>query len=470
MQPKPLTLAEKANLSTTFTKSPIFDVTAEKVVLRSLLNSGEWYALVATIINEHCFYLEDNKRVFKAMQACYAKTGVIDIINVSEQLGMNENAYHVVELSNFTTGFSDQGFLLYEQFVEVCQALRRQHVSREAVRVTNKYLYLFSKLEQLKNLDQHCISLFKEVQQVAELAAGEDDHSSIATLNALVDDILNPSDELRGLPTGINELDQKLNGLAEGELITFIATPGTGKTAMMLTVLINLVFNLQHTCVFVSYEMTEKQLLRRILSSLTCIESWRLGTQQLQEHEQVILQTFTDKIYNALNENKLIFVDGIKKDTDQLHAQIMVLQKKHNVKAVFVDYLNKIPCRNKRANKNQKLAAASDGLKNIALKLQLPVITAAQVDKESGKTPQPPTLYSIRDASEVGDDSHKVISIFRPALHGIEDFEGIQGDELKDLAVFSVVKNRDGATGRVNASFDAGVTLFKNSAINAAPF
>ena len=63
-----------------------------------------------------------------------------------------------------------------------------------------------------------------------------------------------------------------------------------------------------------------------------------------------------------------------------------------------------------------------------------------------------------------------MISIFRPALHGIEDFEGIQGDELKDLAVFSVVKNRDGATGRVNASFDAGVTLFKHSAINAAPF
>ncbi len=118
MQPKRLTLAEKANLSTTFTKSPVFDVTAEKIVLRSLLNSGEWYALVSNTINEHCFYLEDNKRVFKAMQACYAKTGVIDIINVSEQLGMNENAYHVVELSNFTTGFSDQGFLLYEQFPE----------------------------------------------------------------------------------------------------------------------------------------------------------------------------------------------------------------------------------------------------------------------------------------------------------------------------------------------------------------
>jgi replicative DNA helicase len=463
MQSKRLTLAEKANLSTTFTKSPVFDLTAEKVVLRALINTGEWFATVQDIINEQCFYSADHKKLFRAMQTCYKKSGSVDMVNISEQLGATDEALSLIlSISSFTTSLSDSGFMPHHHFVQACKALRRQYISREGVRIQNKYLYLWSKPEQLKNMEKLISEYYAEVQKFMDLATAEDNEKPTDILNDLIDDILNPIDEIRGLPTGIDELDKTLNGLSEGELITFIATPGTGKTAMMLSVLIHLVFTLDKPCIFVSYEMTLKQLLRRILSSLTAIESWRLGTRDLEQHERTILDTMTDKIYTALDANKLIFVDGIGKNSDQLHAQLMVLKQKHNAKAMFVDYLNKIPSANKRANKNQKLADASEGLKNIALKLQVPVVTAAQVDKDTGKTPQPPNLYSIRDASEVGDDSYKVISIFRPELHGLEDWNGMTAEELQGLTVFTVLKNRDGSTGQIQASFEKEITKFKN--------
>lgn len=474
MAQQKLTLAEKANLSTTFTKSPIFDTTSEKLILRTILNNGEWFILVQNILSIDCFYNKDHRKMYKAILQANNKTGVVDLVTVSEQYGAiasQEKMMDVFGLSNFQATLDDSGFLSQRQFVAVAQALKRQHFNRELVRVANKHLWLNRKPENLKDVESLYSNFLEELQDIGSIIQEDQIESNLDLLHQLHDEILQPVESgIKGLTTGIHELDKLLNGLKEAEFINILAAPGTGKTVLMLVMLIHIVFELNEACVFVSYEMTRKQLLERIVSNIARINSRRLGTSHLSEVEKLQLNAAIQKIDAAIRDNKLILIEGKDKTPAQLHAETAILQAKYGVKALIVDYLNKIPADGYTKDQYDKLTKVSLAMSKIPVRLQMPVISAYQPDKEARKKQEPLDAESGRGATQVQDDSNVIIAGFRPANHRLTEWNGYEGEQLEKMFVLDVLKNRGGELGRVYAEFDGRYSLIKNSDNDFTPF
>lgn len=256
-----------------------------------------------------------------------------------------------------------------------------------------------------------------------------------------------------GVPTGFGDLDKLLGGMQRSDLIIIAARPGVGKTSLMLSMARNAAkFGNARVAIF-SLEMSSEQLVQRMVSSETGINSQKLRTGDLSDDEWRKL-TLAAGSLGSLN----IFLDDTPALTPlQMRTKCRRLQREHGLDLVIVDYLQLMNSgMTKNDNRVQEISFISRNLKELARELNVPLLSAAQlsrsVEQRGDKRPQ---LSDLRESGSIEQDADIVVFIYREDMYE-------ENSERQNQADLLISKHRNGPTGVVTLYFNKNNTQFSD--------
>lgn len=253
------------------------------------------------------------------------------------------------------------------------------------------------------------------------------------------------------VPTGIMDLDKKLSGGFEGtDLVLVAARPGQGKTALLITFILNMMREGKPVLLF-SLEMNHKQIAQRLISQITGIDLQRLRAGKLREDEWTKHAAAVDELANMRDMLTTIDMPSMRIGNIRQMVRREMSIKKYAI--IMVDYIQLAEADEKEERRQVEVGRISKGLKNIAKELDVPVLAAAQLNRASEqRADKRPILADLREAGDLEQDSDIVIMIHR------------QEDSCD--AELLIRKYRNGPVGTVSTFYDSAITRFKNSALS----
>jgi replicative DNA helicase len=269
-----------------------------------------------------------------------------------------------------------------------------------------------------------------------------------------LDTLHNSKGELRGIPTGFQEIDGKLAGLQKADLIILAARPSMGKTSLALDIARQASVNHNIPVGIFSLEMSSQQLVDRMLAAQSNVDAWKLRTGRLSREEDFAsIRQSLDKLSQAP-----IFID------DQPGSNILKmrsvarrLKSEKGLGLLVVDYLQLIIPTSSKNNDNlvQQITEISRSLKNLARELDIPVLALSQLSRAVESRGGRPRLSDLRDSGSIEQDADVVMFIHREDKYKDES-------EKTNIAEILIEKHRNGETGRVELFFNEKKATFQS--------
>ena len=243
------------------------------------------------------------------------------------------------------------------------------------------------------------------------------------------------SDDILGVPTGLRDLDRLLGGLQKSDLLIIAGRPGSGKTGFLLSAAkYASQTHKKHVALF-SLEMSNEQLAMRLIAQETGIDSQRLRSGKLLEHEWAL---FTAAI-ESLSDTHIFLDDTAALTPLQLQTKCRRLHQEHNLDLIIVDYLQLMTGDRRNENRVQEVSHISRSLKILARDLKIPVLAAAQLSRAvEQRADKRPMLSDLRESGSLEQDSDVVLFIHRP--------DALEEGPSQNLAEIIVAKHRNGPT------------------------
>ena len=259
-----------------------------------------------------------------------------------------------------------------------------------------------------------------------------------------LDELQKSSGKLRGVPTGFRDLDSKLAGMQNSNLIILASRPGQGKTSMALNIAQYVAVSAGLPVGIFSLEMSQEELVDRLLVGQADIDAWKLKTGRLDERD-------FDKLSLAMGElaEAPIFIDDTPGITiSEMRTKARRLQVEHGLKFLIVDYLQLIKGRNLE-NRVQEVSEISQQLKNLARELKIPVLALSQLNRSvEARGTRKPQLADLRESGAIEQDADVVMFIYR------------EDPEKMEEVTLDIQKHRNGPVGEINLVFRADRTKF----------
>ena len=426
---------------------------AEEAVIGAVLINPEAYYDVAQFLQADDFYIHRHRWIWDAFTRLHERRIPIDFLTVSEELEqmgqlaeVGGPAYLSGLINNVPTSLHAEA---YGRLVEET-AIRRRMLT--AANDIAKLAYREDSTVETA-LDEAERAMFG----VSERRTTRDLQSIQKVLSDYydrIDQLASRGDEIYGVPTGFTDLDRLLTGLQPSDLIIIAGRPGMGKTAFMLSAAKNAAQKFKKHVAIFSLEMSNEQLVQRLVSQETGIDSQRLRNGKLQEEEWPL---FTHAI--EVLSDMVMFLDDTPALTPlQLRTKCRRLHMEYKLDLVIVDYLQLMGSGMRSENRVQEVSYISRNMKVLARELNVPVIAAAQlsraVEQRADKEPQ---LSDLRESGSLEQDADIVMFIHRPEMY--------EKDTLKqNLAQIKVAKHRNGPVGMVELVFRNNVAKFENAA------
>jgi replicative DNA helicase len=269
-----------------------------------------------------------------------------------------------------------------------------------------------------------------------------------------IDQISSRGEETLGVPTGFTDLDRLLGGMQRSDFLIIAGRPGSGKTAFMLSAAKNAAQkHKKHVAVF-SLEMSNEQLVQRLIAQETGIDSQRLREAKLNEDEWALFSHAIEVLSDTV-----IFLDDTPSLTPlQIRTKSRRLHMEYQLDLILVDYLQLMSSGVRSENRVQEVSYISRNLKVLARELNVPVLAAAQlsraIEQRADKEPQ---LSDLRESGSLEQDSDIVMFIHRPELYD-------QDTLMKNVAQIKIAKHRNGPIGTIELVFREHIAKFENAA------
>ena len=426
---------------------------AEEAVIGSVLINPDAYYDVAQFLRADDFYIHRHGWIWAAFTRLHERRTPIDFLTVTEELDqlgqlseVGGPAYITALISNVPSSLHAEA---YGRIVEQTSVRRKM---LEAANQIAKLAY-----QEEMSVDTVMDDAEKAVFGVSERRVTRDLQPIQQVLSDYydrIDQLSQRGEDFFGVPTGFMDLDRLLGGLQPSDFIIIAGRPGTGKTAFMLSAAKNAAqIHKKHVAIF-SLEMSNEQLVQRLISQETGIDSHRLRTGKLNEDEWPI---FTHSI-EVLSDTRIFLDDTPSLTPLQLRAKCRRLHLEYKLDLVLVDYLQLMTSGARSENRVQEVSYISRNMKIMARELDVPVLAAAQlsraIEQRSDKEPQ---LSDLRESGSLEQDADIVMFIHRPEMY--------EKDTMKQhLAQIKVVKHRNGPVGMVELVFRDNLAKFENAA------
>ncbi len=426
---------------------------AEESLLGSILINPEAYFDVAQFLQPDDFYIHRNRWIWEAFVRLSEKRIPIDVLTVSEDLNQHD---HLVELggSAYLTSLINRvpsalNAESYGHYIEE-YAMRRRLLA--AANDVARLAY-----DKDKSLDSVIDESEKTVFAISERRVRHDLQPIKTVLSEYydhVDELARRSDEIFGVPTGLLDLDRLLGGMQKSDLIIVAGRPGMGKTGFMLGAAKSAALNYKKHVAMFSLEMSNEQLVQRLISQQTGIESQKLRAGKLDDDEWSLFAQAVDVLSNTT-----IFLDDTPAITPlQMRTKCRRLHLEYHLDLIIVDYLQLMSGDIRNDNRVQEVSYISRYLKVLARELNVPVLAAAQLSRAvEQRTDKVPQLSDLRESGSLEQDADIVMFINRPnALD--------EGSPRQMVAELMVAKHRNGPVGKVEVVFRPHLASFENMA------
>lgn len=436
---------------------------AEQSVLGSLILDKDAVIKIADIITADDFYDERHKIIYLAIIALYDERSSIDILTVSNKLDEGSSLERVGGISYLSTLVnsvpSAAHIVHYAQIVRRKGTLRRL-ISQATDIVSLGYQENIDLETILDNAEQKLFSVSQKYLKQNFISINEILHETFDR----IDELHREKGKLRGVPTGFVDLDNKLGGLQNSDLVILAARPSMGKTSLALDMVRHVAMEEKKSVAIFSLEMSKDQLVDRLLAAEADVDLWKMRTGKLSD---VGVNNDFERIGHALgrlSEAPIFIDDAGSLNIMELRTKARRLQAEHDLDLIVLDYLQLMQGHN-TDNRVQEVSEISRSLKMLAKELNVPVLALSQLSRavEQRGGDKRPQLSDLRESGSIEQDADVVMFIFRDEMY--------TGAESKKphIAEILIRKHRNGPTGEVELYFDGEKTSFKNLAKSQSP-
>jgi replicative DNA helicase len=426
---------------------------AEEAVVGAVLINPEVYYDVAQFLQADDFYIHRHRWIWEAFTSLHEQRIPIDLLTMNEELDRKGQlseiggpAYLTALVNQVPTSLNAES---YGHIVE------SHSIRRKMINAANSIASLaYNEDSTVENVMDEAE---KAVFNVSERRLRHDLQPISAVLSEYydrIDDLAKRDEDIYGVPTGFIDLDKMLSGLQPSDLLIIAGRPGQGKTGFLLSVAKNAALtHKKHVAIF-SLEMSNEQVVQRLIAQETGIDSQRLRTGKLQENEWPLFAHAVEVMSDTH-----IFLDDTPAITPlQLRTKCRRLHLEHHLDLIIVDYLQLMGGDTRNENRVQEVSYISRNLKVLARELNVPVLAAAQLSRAvEQRSDKRPVLSDLRESGSLEQDSDIVMFIYRPDQY--------EKDTVKqNIAEIIIAKHRNGPVGSVELIFRNALAKFENAA------
>lgn len=428
---------------------------AEAAVLGSMILDRECIGQVVQILHNDSFYRLEHQAIFDALVSLYEKNSAIDLVLLRDELkrcNKLSDAGGVDYLVNVAESVPSSASVEYYSEIVRDKCLMRQLVVASNEILSEAYDESGEIAEKLDKAEERIFRVTEK--RISGSAVPLKD-----LLNEAFEKIESRDGGVTGLATGFYELDDKLCGLQDSEMIIVAARPSMGKTSLALNMAeyIGAVDNIP--VVVFSLEMSKHQLVERLLCSWSKIDSHLVRSGSLDSSQLEELTHASGELFN-----KPIFIDDTPGITPlEIRAKCRRLKSQHDIKCVFIDYLQLMSIGSRVESRQHEVSIISRQLKALARELDVPVVVLSQLNRASeGREGHRPRMSDLRDSGSIEQDADVVILLHRESYYHRGDPDYDHDSPEASLAEIIVEKQRNGPTGIINLNFNGTFTRFEN--------
>jgi replicative DNA helicase len=433
---------------------------AERMLLGSLLLNPD-AMLELTGLKAADFYIERNGWIYAAMLSLTEKRLPVDFTMLASELEAANRLEDVggpAYLAGLIDGTPTAIYAGHYAGLVLDAAARRRHIAAAAKIVAMAY-------DPATPLPSVRADAQRLMLEATGDTTGNGPHSIAKLVPAAIEDIFhkieNPNQAM-GLPTGFHMLDGILNGLQRTDLIILAGRPGTGKSSLGMTIVHNAAKRHGARVAMFSLEMSEEQLVMRLLSMETGLAGGHLKSGRLNEDEQAVLMLAAQ----SLSELPMMIDDTPGLPVADMRAKSHRLHATHGLDLIVVDYLQLMAGNTGRKgeNREQEIAYISRSLKNLAKELNVPVLALCQLSRAvEQRADKRPMLSDLRESGSIEQDADVVLMLYRDDYYNKES-------EQQNVAEVIIAKHRHGSTGTVSLYFRKELTQFRDLEIERYEF
>lgn len=430
---------------------PPQNVEAEQAVLGAMLLSHDAVIVAMEKLQSQDFYRDVHRIIFEAMEHLHRENKEIDVITLPDELKRMKKLddvgglEYVLNLPNLVGSAAN---IEYYANIVAEKALARNLISTCTELTTEAY-------DGQKETEALLDDAERRILQLSDTKNRGDFASVGAVVEVTLDKITKLYENkagLTGLPTGFRDLDRMTSGLQPSDLILVAARPSMGKTAFTLNIAQNVGVRQHKTVAFFSLEMSQEQLVQRLLCQIAHIDSQKLRTGQLNSDEEwTRLTDACDKLY----ESPIYIDDTPGISVAEMRSKARRLKSEHGLDLIIVDYLQLMQGRNAES-RQQEISEISRSLKALARDLKVPLIALSQLSRSvESRQDKRPMLSDLRESGALEQDADIVSFLYREDYYDKET-------ENQHITEVILAKHRNGPVGSVKLYFKNEFTLFLN--------
>lgn len=440
-------------------KIPPQNLEAESSLLGALLLDKETIIKVADTLRPSDFYKETHGLIYQAILDLFEKHEPADILSVGNRLAEKKQLESIggkAYLAELTAAVPNSSHALtYSEIIRKKATLRK--LERAASEISE---FSFSEEEDVHNL------LDKAEQKLFSISQ-ESLKKNFIPIKSVLTETFNRIDELhksggqgtRGIPTGFTDLDNKLSGFQNSDLIVLAARPSLGKTTFALDIARNIAVKAKVPVGIFSLEMSKEQLVDRLLAAEAGVDLWKMRTGRLSDKEEDDDFPRIGRAMGILSEAPIFIDDSANANVMEIRTKARRLKMEHNLGFLVVDYLQLMEGDPNSESRVQEISKISRSLKQIARELDIPVLALSQLSRAvESRSPAIPKLADLRESGSIEQDADIVMFIYRKA----KDKSRECPEDEKNLAEIHIDKHRNGPTGLCRLFFDETKVSFKN--------
>jgi replicative DNA helicase len=431
-----------AQAATALEHLPPHNLDAEQSVLGALLSDRDAIIHVASYLRAGDFYRRAHSLTYEAILALYNRREPVDLVTLVDELarqGVLEDAGGEPYLAELIAATPTTVHAEYYARIVTRTAVRRRLIDAggEIVRIG------FDDATEVEDALDSAERILFDVSQ----RRGEREFRSMREILEeyfdRLDSLHQHKGDVIGVPTGFIDLDKLTGGLQKSDLIIVAARPSVGKSALGLSLAYHAAVQHQQTVGLFVLEMSGEQIVQRLLSMETGIDSHRLRMGFIDDSEW----NSVVRAFGRLSEAPIFVDDTASVTMMDVRSKARRLAAEHGLDMIIVDYLQLMTSGRRSDNRVQEISEISRGLKTLARELDVPIVALAQLSRAvESRQSHVPMLSDLRESGSIEQDADVVMFIYREEIYDPDT-------ERRGIADIIVAKHRNGPVGTVHLRF-----------------
>jgi len=427
---------------------------AERAVLGSLLIDPDAMVKVASFLRIEDFYRERHQWIFGALAALNERREPADFVTLVDELERKDQLEEVGGPAYITELINSTPTAIYVDYY--ARIVERTAILRRLIGAAGKIAELA--YDESNNVDE----VVDRAEQIIFGVSESRIHRELTPISSIMQNVVNQIDflarnqnTLMGVPTGFAMMDKMLGGFQKSDLIILAGRPGMGKTSLGLSIAQSAAKRHNARVAVFSLEMSNEQLVQRLLSVESAIDSHRLRMGQIYEEEWPILM----EAANTLSTTHIFIDDTPGASVMDLRTKSRRLYAEHGIDLIVIDYMQLmtgVKSSTGGENRQQEISFISRSLKELARELNVPVVAISQLSRAvESRADKRPMLSDLRESGSIEQDADVVLFVYR------EDYY-VEDTDRQNIADVIIAKHRHGSTGTVSLFFRKELTQFRD--------